>query len=123
MLPGGIDEYLSMRAAADQPTQKRAASDRTTSVKGPGAASRTASPAAPAQSDGGQGWRARKELDRLERRIHKLAERAAELHAELAAHAADYEKLLELGGELQSVEAERAQAEDEWLLLAADLDG
>jgi ABC transport system ATP-binding/permease protein len=104
MLPGGIDEYLSRREASKNAvrTEQRAAPARTT--------------------DAGQGWRARKELDRLERRIEKLAGRAAELHAALAAHAADYEKLLELGGELQSVEAERAKAEDEWLHLAADLD-
>jgi ATP-binding cassette subfamily F protein uup len=104
MLPGGVDEYLSRRETAKN-------------------ADRTGRNAAPARSnDAARGWRARKELDRLERRIDKLTARAAELHAELAAHATDYERLLELNGELQSIEAERAQAEDEWLQLAADLD-
>jgi ATP-binding cassette subfamily F protein uup len=104
MLAGGIDEYLSRRETAATAAR----------------AEQRVAPARPA--DAGQGWRARKDLDRLERRIDKLAGRAAELHAELAVHAADYEKLLELNGELQSVEAERAKAEDEWLHLAADLD-
>ncbi|HEU5161357.1 MAG TPA: ABC-F family ATP-binding cassette domain-containing protein [Streptosporangiaceae bacterium] len=105
MLPGGIDEYLSRREtmrAAERPDRARPATART--------------PAA------GQGWRARKELDRLERRIDRLGDRAAELHAELAAHATDYEKLIELGAELESVEAERVKVEEEWLHLAADLD-
>ncbi|HEX6469562.1 MAG TPA: ABC-F family ATP-binding cassette domain-containing protein [Streptosporangiaceae bacterium] len=107
MLPGGVDEYLSRRAAARVGTGQSAPSPGAAVQRGRG---------------GGQEWRARKELDRLERRIEKLAGRAAELHAELAAHAADYQKLLELGDELTSVDAERARAEEEWLLLAADLD-
>jgi len=130
MMPGGIDEYLSRSDTAreaDRTTRTRArtAPARTTGTdNAPGRTSApvSASTSTQVRADGGQGWRARKELDRLERRIDKLARRAAELHAELAAQAADYEKLLELGGELESVEAERAKVEDEWLLLAADLD-
>jgi ATP-binding cassette subfamily F protein uup len=142
MLPGGIDEYLSRRETARnaaRTTRARTAAARTTGATANGPATAMASsststssstpasipgssPASGPSRSSGQGWRARKELDRLERRIDKLTGRAAELHAELAAHAADYERLLELGGELESVEAERAKAEDEWLLLAADLD-
>jgi ATP-binding cassette subfamily F protein uup len=115
LLPGGIDEYLSRHAAtAPRRTGPDDAAHTTTGPPSP----------APARAQGsGAGWRARKELDRLERRLDKLAGREAELHAALAAHAADYARLLELGDELKSVEAERAQVEEEWLLLAADLDG
>jgi ATP-binding cassette subfamily F protein uup len=142
MLPGGIDEYLSRRGTPRDPARTaaarttparttpaptasaRTASARTTGTGGRDQAPASASGDAPARAGagGGQGWRARKELVRLERRIDKLAGRAAELHEELTAHAADYEKLLELGAELESVEAERAKVEDEWLHLAAALD-
>jgi ATP-binding cassette subfamily F protein uup len=109
LLPGGVDEYLARRALAP---------DRTipTAVSAPSAAS-----ARPGGN--GQEWRARKELDRLERRLDKLAGRETELHAELAEHATDYERLVELGDELKAVEAQRAQVEEEWLLLAAEVDG
>ncbi|RAY12222.1 ABC transporter ATP-binding protein [Actinomadura craniellae] len=106
MLPGGVDEYLSRRAAA-------------VAVPAPARAPAPA-PAQPRRSSG-QDWKARKELDRLERRLDKLTAREAELHAALAEAAADYERLLALGDDLKAVQAEREQVEEEWLLLAEDL--
>jgi ATP-binding cassette subfamily F protein uup len=120
MLAGGIDEYLSRRETARLAAPGAASNSARTVTSA--RASNAARAVTSARADGGQEWRARKELDRLERRIDKLTGRAAELHEELAAHAADYEKLLELGAELESVEAERAKAEEEWLTLAAGLD-
>ncbi|TDC73881.1 ABC transporter C-terminal domain-containing protein, partial [Actinomadura sp. 7K507] len=70
---------------------------------------------------GGQDWKARKELDRLERRLEKLARQEAELHERLAAHATDYAKLQELDGRLKEIQAEAAGIEEEWLMLAEDL--
>jgi ATP-binding cassette subfamily F protein uup len=135
LLPGGVEEFLARRAASSaRPAAGRSAAGRSAagrSAAGRSAAGRTsaggrAAVSTPepgrARTGTGQEWRARKELDRLERRLDKLAERQAELHRELAAHAADYEKLLELGDEVKAIEAERAQVEEEWLLLAADLD-
>ena len=105
MLPGGVDEYLAKLP------------------------SRTPAPAAAAPSavrsgggGGGQDWKARKELDRLERRMEKLSAREAELHELLAAHAADYERLVELGDELKAVQEEKGTLEDQWLNLADALD-
>jgi ATP-binding cassette subfamily F protein uup len=65
-------------------------------------------------------WQAKKDLDRLERRIERLGEREAELHDLMAAHATDHEKLLTLDAELRSVRAERVETEEQWLELADD---
>jgi ATP-binding cassette subfamily F protein uup len=66
---------------------------------------------------------AKKELDRLDRQIARAGEREAKLHAELAASAADYERLTELGAQLSAVEAERTDLEERWLEVASALDG
>ncbi|WP_131736729.1 ABC-F family ATP-binding cassette domain-containing protein [Actinomadura roseirufa] len=109
MLPGGVDEYLDRRAAGNAPT-------RTAMAKA------EAAPAGPSKAaKGGQDWKARKELDRLERRLEKLAGQEAELHEQLAAHATDYAKLQELDGRLRDIKAEAAQVEEEWLMLAEDV--
>ncbi|HLV72897.1 MAG TPA: ABC-F family ATP-binding cassette domain-containing protein [Vulgatibacteraceae bacterium] len=119
LLPGGVDEYLERRAAgtASKPARPGAASpDR--------AAATPAEKVAPAQAKpkgGGRHWKARKELDRLERRLEKLAGQEAELHEQLAAHATDYSKLQELDARLKEIQAETARVEEEWLMLAEDI--
>ncbi len=40
----------------------------------------------------------------------------------IAANATDYEKLTSLGAELRAAQAEKADLEDRWLAVAADLD-
>ncbi|MCP9950310.1 ABC-F family ATP-binding cassette domain-containing protein [Actinomadura madurae] len=107
MLPGGVDEYLQRRAAGTAPK--------------PGAARDEPAPAPPKPKGGGQDWKARKELDRLERRLEKLAGQEARLHEELAAHATDYARLQELDARLKEIQAEAAAVEEEWLMLAEDL--
>jgi ATP-binding cassette subfamily F protein uup len=101
MLPGGVDEYLAKVAS------------HTSSAR--------PVPVAPSRAGGGQDWKARKELDRLERRLEKLSARETELHELLAAHAADYGRLVELGDELKAVQSEKDTLEEEWLTLADDL--
>jgi ATP-binding cassette subfamily F protein uup len=64
---------------------------------------------------------ARKELQRLERQIERLTGREAKLHEELAASASDYVRLTELDKQLREVQAEKAELEDRWLTVAADL--
>ena len=62
---------------------------------------------------------AKKELARLERQLHKLEQREAELHDQMATHATDYEKVSALDAALREVRAELgAVFEDEWLTLA-----
>jgi ABC transport system ATP-binding/permease protein len=101
-LGGGIEEYLARRAA-----QEEAAAE-----PGPGARAGSGLGAAGAQRA------AKKEMQRLERQIDRLAVREEELTAELAASASDYEKLIELGAQLRAIQEERASLEERWLVVA-----
>jgi ABC transport system ATP-binding/permease protein len=104
-LPGGVQEYLDRRAAE---TAAAAAADANRSQ-----------PSA-AQSSPARLREAKKELVRLDRQLERLTGREAELHEALAKAASDYARLVELGEELRSVEAEKAEAEDRWLELAEE---
>jgi ABC transport system ATP-binding/permease protein len=65
---------------------------------------------------------ARKELQRLERQIERASTREASLHEQLATNATDYEKLTELGADLNAVQAEKAGLEERWLEVAGELE-
>ena len=58
---------------------------------------------------------ARKTIARIDKQLERIAEREAELDAEIAAHAHDYERLAELSAEYAVVRAEREGLEQEWL--------
>ena len=107
-LGGGVDEYLA-----------RVRTARAGSSGGP---QPVAAAAAPPRSAAAGERTARKELQRLERQLDRLSAREAELTGLLAANAADYEKLTSLGAGLRAVQAEKADLEDRWLTIAADLD-
>jgi ABC transport system ATP-binding/permease protein len=128
-LAGGVDEYLQRSRA------RRAAVAASGAV--PGASSGAApplgsAPLEPAATEGGQGKpapgsaaerNARKELQRLERQIERASSREAVLHEQLAVNATDYEKLTELGAELSTVQDDKAELEERWLEVAAQLEG
>src|SRR5271157_1927229 len=103
-LGGGVDEYLDrVRAARAAPAPTR--------------------PATPApRSSAAEERTARKELQRLERQLERLAARETELTGQLAANATDYERLTELGAELKATQAEKADLEERWLTVAAELE-
>ena len=103
-LPGGIDEYLARRAAAGDPVA---------AVAAPSPASRPASGLSAAEQRA-----ARKEAQRLERRMETLSARETALHDRLAEAATDPERLLALDAELRAVVAEREQVELDWLAAA-----
>jgi ATP-binding cassette subfamily F protein uup len=104
-LPGGVAEYLELRAA------QRAAAAPAAAAEAPAAA-----PGAAARQRAGQ-----KELARLERQISKLAGTESALSEQLAASATDYPRLVELGAELKAAQEERAALEERWLELAQEL--
>jgi len=107
-LGGGVDEYLERRRA-------RGAGGRA------GAVAAGLAPRGEPRSGAGVARDrrfAKKELQRLERQIDRLGVREKELTEELAARASDYEALIELGGQLREVQAERARLEEEWLAVA-----
>jgi ATP-binding cassette subfamily F protein uup len=123
MLPRGVDEYLERREAA-----LRAGAVGSTSAPEPGAigsatpaAAAPPVPAAPAASQQ-QIREARKALARIEKQLARATEREEKLHAQLAEHAADYEKLAELDGQLREVGAEKEALEEEWLEAASVLE-
>ncbi|CAM2996923.1 ABC-F family ATP-binding cassette domain-containing protein [Skermania piniformis] len=111
-LPGGVDEYLRLRAAdhAGAP---------------PPAAARAAEPAGTvsARRSGAEERSARKELVATERRLARLAERIDTLHQQLAGHEqSDYTGLAQLTDELRGVEAEQGALEERWFELSELLD-
>ena len=112
-LAGGVEEYLD-----------RVRGTREAALGGPAAAAARPSVPAPAgTAAGAAGERAsRKELQRLERQIDRLSGREAQLGAQMADNASDYEKLTRLGADLRSVQAEKAALEERWLSVAADLE-
>ena len=100
-LPGGIDQYLQLRAAST---------------------AKPAVPAAPTERVAKVDPRAaRKELAKIERQLGKFADRETKLHEQLAEHATDYTKINELNAELQQVLAEKDSAESRWLELSDEL--
>jgi ATP-binding cassette subfamily F protein uup len=94
-LPAGVDEYVRLRrelaAAVPPPAVRRPAGD--TRALG-------------------------KELARLERRMERLRTEEAALHDQLATHATEHERVMELDHRLRALVAERSAVEDEWLALA-----
>jgi len=107
-LPGGVEEYLRLRALAPEVSGSR-----------PQAA---AAPKAAGLS-GAQKRDAEKELAAADRRLAKYADQIAAKHAEFAAHDQnDYLGLGKLQTELSALEDEAAQLEERWLELSALLE-
>jgi ABC transport system ATP-binding/permease protein len=118
-LPGGIDEYLADRERAVAASGPRDGGQVPAGPEDDGASAEGASerPSA-AQQRAGQ-----KELTRLERQIARLSDNEARLHADLADSASDYERLIELGEQLRSLQEERNALEERWLVVAEGLGG
>jgi len=115
MLPRGVDEYLERRRAVLD-----SAASSTSPSTGPSAAPSEV-PGQPKASQAEQ-REARKVVARIDRQLSKLGDREEKLHAELAEHATDYEKLAELNEKLQALVAEKEALEDEWLEAASVLE-
>jgi ATP-binding cassette subfamily F protein uup len=103
-LPGGIDQYLELRAAAEAE---------------PAVAAR----ASGSVSAGAQRRSAQKELARVERELDRTERRDAELQDAMAQAATDALRLDELTRELAAVAADRERLEASWLELSEALEG
>ena len=114
-LPGGIEEYLRRRARAGDQV------NGLTATASPAAAARPAT-AAGSMSPADQ-RAARKEAQKLERRMTALTQRQEKLHAQLAESATDPDRLLSLNAELREVDAEVEQVELDWLAAAELAEG
>jgi ATP-binding cassette subfamily F protein uup len=124
-LPGGIDQYLEeVESSPDRSRSKRGRFDPTVPPQQAGVAyGRTrASDDAPSRR-GGAIRQARKDLQRLEREMDRIAEQEAELHAAMLVSASDHEQLTALTSELDALVARRQGIENDWLAAAALLEG
>jgi ATP-binding cassette subfamily F protein uup len=109
-VPGGIDQYLEERMPAEEP---RSVHQRKQEPS-PGAAMRAARK---------HTQHSEREVKRLERAIERLAEREATLHEQMAAHATDHARLVELQAELDRLVSEREELETSWLQTSESLEG
>ena len=146
-VPGGVEQYLELRAASEARASEAGATRAGTasagrSATGSDAGGRTAGSGssagsgASAGSDGGassgggapssspalsgaEAHAAQKELGAVERRMQKLEKQTASLHATLAAHdQSDYQGLQEITAQLREVEQENDSLEERWLELS-----
>ena len=132
-VPGGVEQYLALRAASEE-AAAGSASSRATGAGSSGAAgsgsgaggagpsgSGGSSAVAPALS-GAEAHAAQKELGAIERRMQKLEKQTESLHAKLAGHdQSDYQGLQEITAQLQEVERENEELEERWLELSEQL--
>ena len=112
MLPRGVDEYLERREA-----ELAAGPAVRADPRAEGASPATTSAPSPAEQR-----EAKKAMARIDRQLSKVTNREGQLHAELAEHANDYEKLAELDAKLREVTAEKEALEEEWLEAASLLE-
>ncbi|MBN9606298.1 MAG: hypothetical protein J0G30_06780 [Actinomycetales bacterium] len=123
-LPGGVEEYLRLRARAETPSGSVPAGS-------PAAPSASTPPPAPADAplsgaplSGAERRTLEKELAALERRIAKLGDDIARRDAAMAEHdPADYAGLAAAAADAQRVRDELADAEERWLEVSSELDG
>ena len=94
-LPGGVEQYLALRAERHVD-------------------------AAPKGRKGGDTRVDRRELTRLERRITTLEKQETALHTQLAEHATDGSRVTDLAAQLRLVITEREAVEQQWLELSVD---
>ncbi|MGP3989498.1 ABC-F family ATP-binding cassette domain-containing protein [Streptomyces sp. 3N207] len=116
MLPRGIDEYLERRARMEA---RAAAAAPVAAPAGNGTAAKASATSANAPAKPAALSRAaQKEMQRIERQLEKAEQREAALHAEMAEHATDFERIGGLDAELREVREKREELEMRWLELA-----
>ncbi|PWD51973.1 ABC transporter ATP-binding protein [Serinibacter arcticus] len=120
-LPGGVEEYLALRAAEAAGTERRG-TPGTAAATGSGASSAGGgSGAGSSAASGAERHAARKELASLERRMEKRSGDAAKVHDAMAAHdPSDYPGLEKLAAQLREIQAEVTELEERWMELASD---
>ncbi len=108
-LPGGVEQYLELRAAAPAGRGSRGGS--------------TSGPASGSAATGAVGEgvspsvarEARKTMARVEKQLARLATREDRVHTDMAGAATDHERVLALNRELREIVDEREVLELDWL--------
>jgi ATP-binding cassette subfamily F protein uup len=108
-LPRGVEQYLDELESGGP---GRRVAPRSSSPA-PEASTPTAAPVVPA--DPAAARAAKKDLNRIERQLSKLADTEKKLHDQLATHASDYGRLAELDTDLRKLKDEREELELAWL--------
>ncbi|MEU4203467.1 ABC-F family ATP-binding cassette domain-containing protein [Streptomyces sp. NPDC045470] len=104
MLPRGLDEYLERRQQVIDAAAPASAPAQEAPKQKPAAVTRAA----------------QKELQKIERQLDRIGEKEAKLHAQIAEHATDFEKVAGLDAQLRELVGEREELEMRWLELAED---
>jgi ATP-binding cassette subfamily F protein uup len=112
-LPGGVEQYLELRASAVENGDEARRREPTASG---GPRRETFQPA------GAQRREAQKELARVERGLERASQRDGEIQAAMAAAATDSSRLQELAAQLEEVGLERDRLEAIWLELSEELE-
>ncbi|ASQ96559.1 MULTISPECIES: ABC-F family ATP-binding cassette domain-containing protein [Streptomyces] len=109
MLPRGVDEYLERR-------------QRALAAAAPAAATAKQKPdeQVARQRSAAEQRAAKKELQKIERRLDRISEQESDLHTRIAEHATDFAKVAELDTQLRELTGERDDLETRWLELADD---
>lgn len=124
-LPGGIEQYLSLRAAAK--SSSRAGADVTALRRG-GAESQdqksatTSDQKSPSKKSAAEARTIEKEMKALERKMAKLEQFELTLEADMVAAANDVDKLAELAAMLEETRSEREELELQWMQLGEELE-
>jgi ATP-binding cassette subfamily F protein uup len=106
-LTGGVEEYLER--VRSQAVVKPAAVD--------------APPKVTAKQQRQDQRTLTKEMTKIERAIAKVDDTERSLHEQMAEAATDHSRLADLNGELRETQIRKAELEDEWMSLAAELEG
>ena len=120
-LPGGVEQYLELRATTPDARQVARAAAASAAASAAAAAADAQAPSAttPAAATrtvtAAEEREARKTMNRVDRSLSKLADREAKVHAAMAEAAADHAKVLELNRDLRAIIDEREALELEWL--------
>jgi ATPase subunit of ABC transporter with duplicated ATPase domains len=112
-LPGGVEQYLDLRRAAL--AGAGASSSGFAPAPTAGVDDAAAGAAAPAGPSAAEVRAAKKEINRIERRLSKIAEAEGRLHEKIAANATDFAAVAGLDAELRTLAAEKDELEAAWL--------
>jgi ABC transport system ATP-binding/permease protein len=122
-LPGGVEEYLRLRAAQVRSGAASGGAPAAASGTSAGSTAPSAAVAGGNALSGAERRAAEKELSSYTRRLEKLDVQIRNLHADLAGHdQGDYEALGALTAQLRELEAAVDEAETNWIELSERLE-
>jgi ABC transport system ATP-binding/permease protein len=112
-LPGGVEQYLDLRQAARASSGAAATSRASRATASAAAEAAASSRPLPAELR-----EAKKDLNRIDRQLARLAAQEDKIHVEMAARATDHAAVLRLNDTLRAIIDERETLELEWLSVA-----